>query len=200
MGDSADVVIVGGGIAGASLAYALASAGLGVTVLESSRQYPDRVRGESMHAWGLKEARHLGVEDVLIDKGAHIAPVWKQYVEGVGEAATFPMSMMVEGIPGTLNMRHPDACQALVDLAASAGATVVRGVQDVKLGPVDRCPSPARPRAPLSSLRRWSWVPMDAPRPSAARQVSPSSTRSRSTTSPGFWSTDSTVFPTTTTS
>jgi hypothetical protein len=37
------------------------------------------------------------------------------------------MSMMVEGIPGCLNMRHPDACQVLIDTAAAAGATVVRG-------------------------------------------------------------------------
>ncbi len=36
MKTAADVVIVGGGIAGASLAHALASEGLGVTVLEST--------------------------------------------------------------------------------------------------------------------------------------------------------------------
>src|SRR4051812_15322651 len=80
-----DVVIVGGGIGGGSLAYALATAGLGVTVLEQSVEYPDRVRGESMHLWGVKEARELGVESVLLGAGAHIAPVWKQYVEGIGE-------------------------------------------------------------------------------------------------------------------
>jgi 2-polyprenyl-6-methoxyphenol hydroxylase-like FAD-dependent oxidoreductase len=44
------------------------------------------------------------------------------------------MSIMVPGIDGTLNLRHPDACQAMVDAAAAAGATVVRGVRDVKLG------------------------------------------------------------------
>jgi 2-polyprenyl-6-methoxyphenol hydroxylase-like FAD-dependent oxidoreductase len=135
MAEVADVVVVGGGIAGASLGYALASEGLGVTILESSVEYPDRVRGESMQAWGVKEARDLGVERILVDGGAHVAPVWKQHVEGVGEAATLPMSMMVEGIPGTLNMRHPDACQALVDVASSAGANVVRGVQDVTVEP-----------------------------------------------------------------
>jgi 2-polyprenyl-6-methoxyphenol hydroxylase-like FAD-dependent oxidoreductase len=133
VGDVSDVVIVGGGIAGSSLAYALASAGRSVTVLESSVEYQDRVRGETMLPWGVKEARSLGVEQILLDAGAHIAPAWMQYVEGVDEPAVIPMSMMIEGIPGTLNMRHPDACQALIDAAAASGATVVRGVHDVKL-------------------------------------------------------------------
>ena len=41
--------------------------------------------------------------------------------------------MMIPDVPGTLNLRHPVACQALVDAAAGAGATVVRGVGDVKV-------------------------------------------------------------------
>jgi menaquinone-9 beta-reductase len=129
----ADVAIVGGGIAGSSLAYALASAGRAVTVLESSEAYEDRVRGEAMMPWGVREARDLGVEQVLLEAGAHVAPAWLQYVEGLGEPAVLPMSMMLNGIPGTLNKRHPDACQALIDAAAAAGATVVRGVHDVKV-------------------------------------------------------------------
>ena len=96
----ADVVVVGGGIGGASLAYALAAEGVGVTVLEATTEYRDRVRGESMHAWGIQEARNLGVEPVLLDAGAHIAPLWKQYIEGIGEAGDIPMAMMVPGVPG----------------------------------------------------------------------------------------------------
>jgi menaquinone-9 beta-reductase len=133
MADQGEVAIVGGGIGGGSLACALARAGLDVTVLEATEEYEDRVRGESMHVWGVKEARELGVEDVLLDAGAHVAPVWKQYVEGMGVTAEFPMAMMLPDISGTLNLRHPVACQALVDAAAEAGATVVRGVRDVKL-------------------------------------------------------------------
>jgi menaquinone-9 beta-reductase len=131
--DISDVVIVGGGISGSALAYALASAGLGVTVLESSTEYEDRVRGEAMMPWGVKEARDLGVEQILLDAGAHVAPLWMQYIEGGGEPSMAPMAGMVEGIPGSLNLRHPDACQALADAAAAAGATVVRGVHDIKL-------------------------------------------------------------------
>jgi 2-polyprenyl-6-methoxyphenol hydroxylase-like FAD-dependent oxidoreductase len=133
MADASDVVIVGAGIAGSSLAYALASEGVGVTVLEATVEYQDRVRGESMQVWGVKEARNIGVEQVLLNAGAHVAPAWKQYGEGVGETGEIPMWMMGEGIAGSLNMRHPDACQALTEAAMGAGATVLRGVKDVKL-------------------------------------------------------------------
>lgn len=131
--DVADVVVVGGGIAGSSLAYGLASEGLGVVVLEATKEFPDRVRGESMHVWGVLEARRLGVEEVLLSAGAHIAPVWKQYVEHIGEAGQIPVGSLIPDVAGTLNLRHPDACQALIDAAGSAGATIVRGVHDVKL-------------------------------------------------------------------
>jgi 2-polyprenyl-6-methoxyphenol hydroxylase-like FAD-dependent oxidoreductase len=133
MADVADVVVVGGGIGGASLATALAQAGVGVTVLEATTEFPDRVRGECLQAWGVKEARALGVEATLLDAGAHVSPIWKQYGEGVGGETILPMASMVPEISGTLNLRHPTACQALIEDAAKAGATVVRGVRDVKL-------------------------------------------------------------------
>lgn len=133
MSSNADVVVVGGGIAGASLALALASAGLGVVVLESSTTFRDRVRGESMAPWGVKEARNLGVEQLLLDAGAHVAAVWKQYTEGESEPFPIPMGAMVPEVPGTLNLAHPVACQALVDAAAAAGARIVRGVREVAL-------------------------------------------------------------------
>jgi 2-polyprenyl-6-methoxyphenol hydroxylase-like FAD-dependent oxidoreductase len=41
------------------------------------------------------------------------------------------MAMTIAGIRGSMNFRYPDACQALLEAAACAGATVVRGVQDL---------------------------------------------------------------------
>src|SRR5918995_3186166 len=91
MSDVTDVVVVGGGIGGASLACALAREGLGVTVLEATTEYEDRVRGESMQPWGVKEARELGVEEALLAAGAHIAPSWKQYHESGSEPTEIPV-------------------------------------------------------------------------------------------------------------
>src|SRR5437764_262783 len=105
MTDVVDVVVVGAGIGGSSLAGALSREGLGVTVLEATTEFPDRVRGEAMHVWGVQEARDLGVEDVMLDAGAHISPLWKQYAEGIGVAGEFPTGQMLPGIPGTLNLR-----------------------------------------------------------------------------------------------
>jgi 2-polyprenyl-6-methoxyphenol hydroxylase-like FAD-dependent oxidoreductase len=130
-----DVVIVGGGIAGASLGRALADDGLDVVVLEATTEYPDRVRGESMLVWGVREARELGAEQVLLDAGAHVAPIWNRYDPALSpaeaEADPLPMAMMLPGIDGTMNLRHPVACQALADAAGKAGCDVRRGVQDV---------------------------------------------------------------------
>lgn len=128
-----DVVVVGGGIGGASLSTALARAGMGVVVLEATTEYQDRVRGESMQVWGVKEARELGIERTLLEAGAHVAPIWKQYAAGAGEAAVYPMEAMLPGISGSLNLRHPTACQALADAAAHEGATVVRGARDIRI-------------------------------------------------------------------
>jgi 2-polyprenyl-6-methoxyphenol hydroxylase-like FAD-dependent oxidoreductase len=133
MATAVDVVVVGGGIAGASLSRALALGGMGVTVLEATEQFPDRVRGESMQPWGVHEARELGVEDVLMAAGAHVTPTWRQYFPNGDEPRDIPMNMMVPDIGGSLNLRHPDACQALLDAAAAAGVTVVRGVSDVQV-------------------------------------------------------------------
>ena len=133
MTTAVDVVVVGGGIAGASLARALALGGLGVTVLEATEQFPDRVRGESMQAWGVREARELGVEDVLLAAGAHVAPTWRQYFPNGDDPRDIPMNFMVPGIGGSLNLGHPGACQALLDAATAEGVTVLRGVSDVRI-------------------------------------------------------------------
>ena len=50
---SYDLVIVGGGIAGSSLATRLAREGVDVLVLEKSTEFVDRVRGEEMLPWGV---------------------------------------------------------------------------------------------------------------------------------------------------
>ena len=134
-----DVLIVGGGIAGSSLAGALARDGLGVVVLEASRQFEDRVRGESMLPWGVAEAQALGVDGTLLDAGARVSPIWLHYDAMVPAEIMrenpIPAGMMVPNVDGSMNLRHPEACAALFAAAAGAGTRVMRGVADVVVTP-----------------------------------------------------------------
>ena len=127
-----DVVIVGAGIGGSALAGALAADGLDVLVLEQTEVYEDRVRGESMMPWGVAEARALGLEQVLLDAGAHIAPTWVNY-HLPDQADEIPAGMIIPDVPGSLNLRHPEACAALELTARTAGAAVQRGTRDLDL-------------------------------------------------------------------
>src|SRR5206468_510387 len=103
-----DVAIVGGGIGGSALATALAGDGLDVVVLEASETYPDRVRGESMLPWGVKEARALGVEQVLMEAGGKVTPIWLHYDQDVPLDVTaanpMPVGMMCPDVSGSLNL------------------------------------------------------------------------------------------------
>src|SRR5947209_8568379 len=67
MSGSADVVVVGGGIAGSSLATVLARDRYQVVVLERQTTYRDKVRGEWMACWGVAELLRLGLEKALLD-------------------------------------------------------------------------------------------------------------------------------------
>src|SRR5215470_7203951 len=60
-----DLIVVGGGIAGASLAQRMAKGGARVLVLEQETEFRDRIRGECLVPWGVGEARQLGVAETL---------------------------------------------------------------------------------------------------------------------------------------
>ncbi|CAK7330307.1 unnamed protein product [Dovyalis caffra] len=62
---STDVIIVGAGVAGSALAYALAKDGWRVHVIERDLTEPDRIVGELLHAGGCIKLAELGLEDCL---------------------------------------------------------------------------------------------------------------------------------------
>src|SRR4030095_12095648 len=75
-----DIITVGGGLGGSSLAKAMAERGARVLVLEREQQFKDRVRGEQMHPWGVAEAQKLGLYDLLHATCGHELPWWDVYV------------------------------------------------------------------------------------------------------------------------
>jgi 2-polyprenyl-6-methoxyphenol hydroxylase-like FAD-dependent oxidoreductase len=142
VGPDSEIVIVGGGIAGMSAACALAGDGHQVTVLEASMEYADRVRGESMVPWGVAEAGELGVLNSLLEADARLTETWVHYdaflPTEVSLANRIPAGLMLPGVSGSLNLRHPEACEALAKQASGSGARVERGVSDVAVRPGSR--------------------------------------------------------------
>ncbi len=130
-----DVVVVGGGIAGAALGTVLARDGLQVLVLERELVHRDRVRGETVQLWGVEEIHRLGLEPAFLDAGGHYASTLVPYDEvhdqAEAEAAAVPLDQILPGIAGNLNVGYPEACESLLGTAAAVGATVLRGVTDV---------------------------------------------------------------------
>ncbi len=132
-----EIVVVGGGIAGSSVASALARAGKRVLVLEQQVEYRDKVRGETIMPWGTLETDRMDLTSALVDAGGAFATTMIPYDElqpsSAAEAKARPIAMMCPGSPGQLNVGHPEASEALARKAATDGATVVRGVRDVAI-------------------------------------------------------------------
>lgn len=131
-----DVVVVGGGVAGAATATVLARAGLEVLVVERDRAFTDRVRGEYLAPWGLEEAASLGVTDVVMSvPHANVLTEVTNVDETLpaDEAITRSFAGLVPGVPGSLGVSHPGISEALLAHAASAGAEVQRGVARTEL-------------------------------------------------------------------
>ncbi|BCW89316.1 Kynurenine 3-monooxygenase [Alphaproteobacteria bacterium SO-S41] len=136
-----DLVIVGGGIAGSALAITMARAGRSVLVLEKSMVFEDRVRGEWISPWGVREVKRVGLYDLLVKAGGHHLDRHITYDETkdieTAEAAPLPLSMFVEGVPGPLCIGHPHHCQTLFDEATRAGAATLRGVDILMIVPAN---------------------------------------------------------------
>src|SRR5271168_997403 len=130
----AEVIVVGGGIAGCALAVRLADAGVAVTVLERERVYRDIVRGEALVPWGFQEAVQLGVADVILEtEGVSVMTRMVPYDESLtveqAQRRSRDLSDVVDGAPGVVGVGHPELREALATAATKAGATVIRGVR-----------------------------------------------------------------------
>jgi 2-polyprenyl-6-methoxyphenol hydroxylase-like FAD-dependent oxidoreductase len=127
-----DVITVGGGLGGASIAKVLAEKGYRVLVVERERQFKDRIRGEWMAPWGVAETQKLGIYDLLMKSCAHELPFSR--FGGLGPARDL-RTTTPQQLPA-LTFYHPVMQEVVLEAARNAGAEVWRGasVRDVKLG------------------------------------------------------------------
>ncbi len=120
-----DVICVGGGLGGASLAHALVRDGLRVLVLERESTFKDRVRGEGLLPWGVNEAKQLGVYDTLAACGV-VVRYWTSH----GWKKRPPRDLAATTPNGAccLDFYHPEMQEAMLGAAEAVGADVRRGV------------------------------------------------------------------------
>ncbi|ESQ31959.1 hypothetical protein EUTSA_v10004005mg [Eutrema salsugineum] len=87
----ADVIIVGAGVGGSALAYALAKDGRQVHVIERDMRQPERMMGEFMQPGGRLLLSKLGLQDCLEGIDAQIATGLAVYKDGKEAVAPFPV-------------------------------------------------------------------------------------------------------------
>ncbi|MFO7544141.1 MAG: NAD(P)/FAD-dependent oxidoreductase [Trueperaceae bacterium] len=122
-----DLVVVGGGLAGATLARAMAKSGARVLVLERERAFRDRVRGDLLYPWGAAEARRLGIYDLLVDGAAREVRFWLSQLHGAPPAVPRDLPAAPPHHEHVLAFFHPDMQSMLLAAAEAAGAQVERG-------------------------------------------------------------------------
>ncbi|MEZ4737425.1 MAG: FAD-dependent monooxygenase [Caldilineaceae bacterium] len=128
-----DIITIGGGIAGSSLAKRLATQGLRVLVVERENAFRDRVRGEGILPWGVTEAKALGVYDLLHDACGHEVQWWHSHSGASSSIIRRDLVATTTHGVGLLNFHHPEMQEVLLTAAGRAGATIWRGAKPVQL-------------------------------------------------------------------
>jgi len=125
---SGHILVIGGGIAGSSFARAIAREGSPVTILESTKVFKDRNRGEFVFPWGSVEADRLGLYADLVSVGRELHALQL----GIDTEPVDLTKFTQEGLPA-LGFHHPEMQQKLLSAAADAGASVFRGARVIGL-------------------------------------------------------------------
>ncbi|XP_024979057.1 squalene monooxygenase-like [Cynara cardunculus var. scolymus] len=99
-GNTADVIIVGAGVAGAALAYTLAKDGRRVHVLERDLAEPDRIVGEVLHPGGYMKLMELGLEDCVEGIEAQRVSGYAFYLNGKTIRLDYPLGKFDSNVSG----------------------------------------------------------------------------------------------------
>ena len=123
-----DIIVVGGGLGGATLAKAMAEHGARVLVLERERRFKDRVRGEATWPWGVAELKQLGVYQVLIVTCA-CEVQWLDTYFGGERIERRNLSATTSQQTPAMNWVHNEMEEVVLQAAQDAGAQIRRGTR-----------------------------------------------------------------------
>ncbi len=93
--NSAEVIIVGAGPVGLTLANLLGEAGIDTLVLEAETDQATDLRASTFHPPTLEMLERLGLTQSLIDQGM-VCPTWQLRWHPSGERAVFDMSVLAD--------------------------------------------------------------------------------------------------------
>lgn len=128
-----DLICIGGGIAGATLGRALARHGARVLIIEREVRFRDRVRGETIHPWGVADARALGIADLLLETCGQEVRWWRSSAVAAPAVQERDLVATNPHRAGELTFHHPQMQETLLRAATEAGAEVRRGVSAIGL-------------------------------------------------------------------
>ena len=127
-----DIIIIGGGLGGSTFAKVMSQTGLRVLILERTTKFKDRIRGEGMHAWGVPEAKKLGIYELLCDTCGIEVPWWDIYLIDEQLAhRNFPETTPHQS--PLFSFYHPEMQETLLSAAEREGAEVMRGSQTLAI-------------------------------------------------------------------
>lgn len=129
------VVIVGGGIAGCSLAILLARRGVRVTVIEKQDVWRFNSSGIFVYSNGLAELEKVGVLPEILDAGFVIDGGRNIYFDQHGETITETVYPSAPGtaLPAILGIRRAELHRVLADRMRALGVNIKLGMTVVSI-------------------------------------------------------------------
>ena len=125
-----NVLVVGGGLAGAAVAIGLADGGVAVDLVESKPEVAALGSGITLQGNALRELRSLGVWDAVQERGYAFDVTGIRAPDPTGSIVAEIPDAKTGGpdLPAAMGMPRPDLARILCDRAVASGAKLKFGV------------------------------------------------------------------------